>query len=154
MRKNIQTVRNIDLIEEELNSSIAGIVSFYSKEEKVIQLAVTFIYLDKNIYISLQNEEELTEKINFDIKANFALLKNTSAKQSKSNKAKNIYKFFSVNIIGNLRKVDDQKLKEEFLRQYILKYNLEENDDKDMKLLKNVYIIDTEEIQAFEETGN
>ncbi len=154
MRKNIQTVRNIDLIEEELNSSIAGIVSFYSKEEKVIQLAVTFIYLDKNIYISLQNEEELTEKINFDIKANFALLKNTSAKQSKSNKAKNIYKFFSVKIIGNLRKVDDQKLKEEFLRQYILKYNLEENDDKDMKLLKNVYIIDTEEIQAFEETGN
>ncbi len=154
MRKNIQTVRNIELIEEELNSSIAGIVSFFSKEEKVIQLAVTFIYLDKNIYISLQNEEELSEKINFDIKANFALLKNTSARQSKSNKTKSVYKFFSVNIMGSLRKVDDQKMIDEFLRHYFLKYSQEEKEDKDIKLIKNVYIIDTEEIQAFEETGN
>ncbi len=152
MGKNIQTVRNIGLIEEELKTSIAGIVSFFSKEEKVIQLAVTFIYLDKNIYISLQNEDELAEKINFEVKANFALLKNILAKPNKSNKAKAVYKFFSVNIIGNLRKVDDQKLIDEFQRQYILKYNLEDNDIK--LLLKNVYIIDTEEIQAFEETGN
>lgn len=153
MRRNIQSVRNIELIEEELNSSIAGIVSFFSKEEKVIQLAVTFIYLDKNIYISLQNEEELSEKINFDIKADFSLLKNNSAKQGKSSKTKAIYKFFSVNITGSLRKVDDQKLIEEFLRQYILKYSSEEKGDKDDKFVKNVYIIDTEEIQAFEETG-
>lgn len=152
MSRNIQSVRNIELIEEELNSSIAGIVSFLSKEEKIIQIALTFIYFDKNIYISLQNEEELSEKINFEIKANFALLKNTSVKQNKSKKTKDVYKFFSVNIIGKMRKVDDQKLIEEFQRQYLLKYSLEEKEDKDIK--KNVYIIDTEEIQAFEETGN
>jgi len=153
MHKTIQPVRDLEAIEQELKSSIAGIVSFFSRDEKIIQLAVTFIYLDKNIYIFLPKDDELFDKINFEIKANFTLLKNNKPKKVKQFNSISVYNFLSINITGFIRKIEDQKLADEMIRQYLVKYKKDNIEEADTAGLKKIFIIDTEEIQAFEETG-
>ncbi len=153
MRRIIQPVRDIETIESELKSSIAGIITVFSHDEKIIQLAVTYVYLDKNIYIFLPDEEELFDKINFEVKAKFALLKAIKPKKIRTLITEPTYNFLSINITGYIRKIDDTKIIDEMIKQYLLKYKKEENSDTDNSSLKEIFIIDTEEIQAFEETG-
>ncbi|MEO8398807.1 MAG: hypothetical protein ABI550_03220 [Ignavibacteriaceae bacterium] len=153
MEKRLSQIRDIELIEKELNSANVGIAALCIKDENIIQKATTYIYLDKNIYFFFNIDSELYEKIQFDTSASFTILKNEKAKKNSEN-FKSIYHVISISILGLVKKVDEQKLLEELRKSYLKKYSRNSSMTKENSaLLGKSIIIDTEEIQAFEEIG-
>ncbi|HEX9739942.1 MAG TPA: hypothetical protein VGA29_04130, partial [Ignavibacteriaceae bacterium] len=63
-----------------------------------------------------------------------------------------VYNILSISVAGQLKKVDDEKLFDSLRKNYLKKYS-SKVDEKEKPRLNNVIFIDTEEIQAFEETG-
>ncbi|MHB1686596.1 MAG: hypothetical protein ACYCVH_04385 [Ignavibacteriaceae bacterium] len=153
MRKIVQPIRNLETIEEELKNSISGVLSFYAQEEKIVQLAVTYIYLDKNVYIFFPGDDELFDKINLEVKASFTVLRNSKSKKRNVSEIVSPYCFLSVSIKGFLKRVDEQKLMDDLVKNYLKKYMKEITENADLSGLDKAFFIDTEEIQAFEETG-
>ena len=74
MKKTFQ-IRDLELIEKELSENFVGVLAVTLKNEKVVQTATTFVYMDKNIYIFFNNESEIYEDINLDINGSFIILK-------------------------------------------------------------------------------
>ncbi|MHB8578898.1 MAG: hypothetical protein ACYDA4_03435 [Ignavibacteriaceae bacterium] len=153
MFKNVQQLRNLEMIENELKNNYSGILSFYTKEEKIVQLAVTFIYLDKNVYIFPTSEDEQFDKIHIEVKSSFTVIKNIKPKKRLELDNMPTYDFLSISIKGFLKKVEEQKLIDDLVKNYFRKYVKEYNENVDSPGINKVFYIDTEEIQAFEETG-
>ena len=159
MHKVVSQIRSLDLIEKELNRNLSGVLAVtHSDEERIIQLAKTFIYLDKNIYIFFDADDEVFENIHLETRVSFTVLKNERDKENKARKNKQdfieTYRLFSISIMGIMRKVEEQKILEDIRQNYIAKYSQRSASEiKDYSSLDKLVIIDTEEIQAFEETG-
>ncbi len=154
MQKQITQIRDLEIIEKELNSNDAGILAVLTDEDQVIQHPTNYLYMDKNIYVFFNDEEELFNSIKFDHLASFAVIRPGENRKSSKSKNPPIYHFVSITISGMLRKVDDTKLIDDLKKNYIKKYSgklaLEEIE---FSGTERIVIIDTEEIQAVEVIG-
>lgn len=141
MQKSVSQIRDLKKIEEELSKNGAGVLAI-PNEEKVNQLTTSFLYLDKNIYFFFPNGDEKYDAVKLDQNVSFTVVKNSEKKTGKLSS-----KIFSITIFGILKKIDDSKVLEDIKENLITKYSLE----KDENPLSNLLMIDSEEIQAFEE---
>ncbi|HKB87428.1 MAG TPA: hypothetical protein VKD08_14730, partial [Ignavibacteriaceae bacterium] len=83
MHRKISYIRDLEIIEKELNDSSGGILAFNVDGEKAMQYTTTFLYLDKNIYFFLDKDDEVFEKINFNGFASFTILKDERLKKNR-----------------------------------------------------------------------
>jgi len=143
MKKTFQ-IRDLELIEKELSENFVGVLAVTLKNEKVVQTATTFIYMDKNIYIFFDNESEIYEDINLDTNGSFIILKNENLNEDTINK----YRLMSISISGAVKKVEELKLLDEIKKNYAKKYP---EDNENLLSLNKALIIDTDEILAFDE---
>jgi nitroimidazol reductase NimA-like FMN-containing flavoprotein (pyridoxamine 5'-phosphate oxidase superfamily) len=144
MKKTFQ-VRDLELIEKELLENFVGVLAVTLNNEKVVQTATTFLYLDKNVYIFFGNESGIYEDINLDINGSFIILKNESLNGiDMAHK----YRLMSISISGAVKKVEEQKLLDELKKNYAKKYP---EDNENLLSLNKALIIDSEEILALDE---
>jgi hypothetical protein len=143
MKKTFQ-VRDIDLIEKELKENLVGVLAVTLKNEKVVQSATPFLYMDKNIFILFGNESEIYSDINLEINGSFIILKNETLNGFE---IPNKYRLMSISISGAVKKVEEQKLLDELKKNFAGKYS----EDENLLTLNKALIIDTDEILALDE---
>jgi len=151
MHRKISYIRNIEIIEKELNDSPGGVLAFNVDAEKAMQYPTTFLYLDKNVYFFLDKDDEVYEKIHFNGHASFTILKDGRLKKHRIKE--DSYYLFSATVVGIIRIVDEQKTIDEIKSKYMAKYSLKKGFELKSSQLKELIMIDTEEIQAVEEEG-
>ncbi len=148
MQKKITTIRDLALVEKELNSANAGVVSITLQRTKFIQFATNFVYKDKNVYIFI-DDEELYKNIKFDALSRFTVLK-----QINGNKENIIYNLFSILITGNLREVEEKKVINDITQSYNQKYSGKLIlPGENISSLGRLVFVDSEELLAFDEVG-
>ena len=149
MKKKITTIRNLEIVEKELNNAAAGVISLSLQKREFVQFATNFVYQDKEIFIFI-NDEELLRSIRYDSLSRFTILKQKSTNE----KEKYIYRLFSILVTGKLKEVEEKKVINDIAQTYIQKYSgkLILPDDKTVSMGKLVFI-DSEELLAFEEIG-
>lgn len=149
MQKKITTIRNLELVEKELNSATAGVISLSLKKTEFVQLATNFVYQDKNIFIFI-DDEELLKSIKINSLSRFTVLK----QKTTDVKEESIYRLFSILVTGNLREAEEKKVINDITQTYIQKYSgkLILPDDRTTSMGKLVFV-DSEELLAFEEIG-
>ncbi|MGD1007180.1 MAG: hypothetical protein ABR980_08125 [Ignavibacteriaceae bacterium] len=153
MHKNITQIRDLNLIENELNTNVAGVLASIHGSDKIVQIATPFLYQDKNIYIFFSNEDEFFENIHFNDDVSFTIIKIGKTKKAKKMSFDPTYNFFSISVKGSVRNIDDNNLIEDLRLNYLKKYKKAAEGEIDFSVLNKIVIIDSEEIQAFEETG-
>ena len=151
MRKIITQIRDIEIIEKELAACPAGIVALMLNNDKLYQFTTPYLYLDKNIYIFFEDESELFQNLHFDSNVSFTIIKNEKVKKIKNFTP--TYGILSINILGKIKIVDDQKIMEDVRQHYLSKYKKNLEGEFDLTFLKKIIVIDTEEIHAAEEIG-
>jgi hypothetical protein len=153
MHKIITQIRDLDLIEEELNSNHSGVFAFVSKE-KICQAAAAYIYRNKNVYIFINESEEIHFNIELNSEASFTILKHEQKKLLPEGGFIPSYSLLSITISGTVKNLTEQKLIDDVTGNYLLKYGKKSEQEKN-EILPGVKIllIDTQEIQAFEEIG-
>ena len=149
MQKKITTIRNLELVENELNLATAGVISISFQETEFVQFATNFVYQDKNIFIFI-DDEELLRSIKFDSLSRFTVLNQKTTDE----KEESIYRLFSILVTGNLREAEEKKVINDITQTYIQKYSgkLILPDDKSASMGTLVFV-DSEELLAFEEIG-
>ncbi len=153
MKKLITQVRSLEIIENELNENSTGVLAHVVENEKVRQIATTYIYLDKNIYMFFNDEDELFQDIHSGSNVVFTILKYVETDKKNELEFKPTYSFLHISVSGLIKKIEDSKLMVELQRNYLKKYKKKVTDETDLYHLKNAVMIDSEEIQAFNETG-
>ncbi len=153
MHKVVSQIRDLELIEKELLSNPAGILAVITDSEKITQIATTFIYMDKNIFVFIDDNEEAYENIQFDTNVSFTILKYGKLRKTKEMDFDPTYNLVSISISGIIKKIEDPKLFEELQQNYVAKYKKNVDGKLNLSLLSRAVIIDSEEIQAYEETG-
>ena len=150
MQIKVKKIRQLDIIEKELDSINSGVVAL-PLEEDFAQIATNFVYHDKNIYLFIQ-DKELYEDLKFGSSAKFTAIKDFSF--DKKSKGENIYRLFYISVNGILKKVEEKKLRDNIKQGFVQKYSgqLIESEGKSKSFSKLV-IIDSEELIATEETG-
>ena len=151
MKKQIKQIRDIREIEKQLMQAQSGVLCIHLDTEKLMQIACNFIYLDKNIYTYLDSTDEEYEHVKYGALGSFSI----STNEKIDNKAKNItYRLSYTTINGEIKDVDDNKLREQIAELYRLKYSrsIEPNGYEVSENLKPV-ILDTNEIKSFIEEG-
>jgi len=153
MQIKTKIIRDLTIIEKELNSIISGAITI-PLDEEAKQIAANFIYHDKNIYIYIQ-EKELYENLKYDTATMFTAIKD-SASVNKANKSNgSIYSLFYISVSGLIKKVTEKKLKNIIWQRFIQKYSgqLLDSESKS-KSFSRLVVLDTEEMIATEETGS
>jgi nitroimidazol reductase NimA-like FMN-containing flavoprotein (pyridoxamine 5'-phosphate oxidase superfamily) len=151
MQRIISYIRDLEIIEKELNNSSGGILAFSVDGEKVVQYLTTFLYLDKNIYFFLEKEDEIYEKLNFNSFASFTIVKDEKRRKSRAKESS--YYLFSATIMGLLKIVEEKKNIEDIRHKYFRKYSVKKAADVKSSQSMELIMIDSEEIQAVEEEG-
>lgn len=156
MKKVVTQIRDLEQIENELNNSLTGVLALIIEGDKIIQIATTFLYQDKNIYFFFNENDEIFESVKFESNVSFTILKNDEIKGGKKalkNDFTPTYYMFSISISGEIKVVDDDKSIANLKKNYLKKYSSKSDEkEKNLKLTKVVFI-DSEEIQAYEEFG-
>lgn len=150
MKKQITQVRDIAEIEKQLLQAQSGILCIHLSNEKLLQIACNFVYLDKNIYTYLDSSDENYEYVKYGSAGSFSV--STSENQIKSKEF--TYKLSYITINGEIKDIDDNKLREQITELYRLKYSAQivANDYIVSENMKPV-ILDTNEIKALIEEG-
>jgi len=149
MSKIINQIRDIEIIENELKASVAGLLSLRLSNDNRLLIPSTYVYLDKNIYVFFEDESEIFDKINLNSTIVFSLIKEEKALPVAELDFVPVYKYLSVKLTGPAKFVEEAKTIEELNKIYSQKYVKSEEKTSYKKIL----MIDTEEIQASEETG-
>ena len=152
MKKQITQIRDIAEIEKQLTQAQSGILCIHLANEKLMQIACNFIYLDKNIYTYLDSTEENFEHVKYGSAGTFSV----SSIEKINDKSKEFtYRLSFITINGEIRDVDDSKLREQITELYRLKYSrsVEPNGYEVSENLKPI-ILDTNEIKSLIEEGN
>ena len=152
MRKIVSQIRDIVHIENELINSSSGVLALNLKDDKITQLATTFLYQDKNVYFFFKDSDEEFEDLKFETGVSFTIVKNEKVKKNQKGDFNPMYNIFSISISGLIKLVDDPKLVDILRKNYFSKYSKPDEKEKYSKFNKVVFI-DTEEIQAHEEIG-
>lgn len=155
MKKVISHIRDLKLIEKELTREPCGVLAIQLDDEKMYQSATNFVYLDKNIYVFLEIDDDFYEQIRFEHFGCFTIHKSDNKFKGQSLYAESTYKLFSININGMVREVEDKKLIDQLVEIYHDKYssNIGLKEYKKGKNIRTI-MIDTEEMLAFTEEGN
>ncbi len=148
MKKKITQIRDINKIEQYLIPAKAGVLTFNSKDEILVQFITPFLYLDKNIFISLENNDELLENIIFDSFAGFVIIKELKTAKTSEN-----YNIIHASVSGLIKKIDEQKVLDEVNLLIKKKYGINTSDSEEDTAKPIIIMIDSEEIQAAEESG-
>ena len=152
MQIKVNTIRNLEVIEKELNSISSGAMVL-PLEEDFEQIATNFVYDNKNIYVFIKNNE-LYRNIKFDSVAKFTAIKDTSRGMKTKNKKESIYSLFYISVSGIIKNVSEKKLINNIKQSFIQKYSgkLIDSESKS-KSFSRLVCIDSEELTATEETG-
>lgn len=151
MKKQITQIRDIKEIEKQLILAPSGILCIHLANEKLMQLACNFVYLDKNIYTYLDSTDEDYEYVKYGSAGSFSV----SSSEKLTGKSKEFtYRLACITINGEIKEVDDAKLAEQVKELYRLKYSALAKAD-DYKVSDNLkpIILDTHEIKALVEDG-
>ena len=152
MNRKINTIRNLSLVEKELGSANAGVVSVSLMKEGFAQFATNFVYQNKNIFFYLENEE-LLRTIRFDSLAKFTILKEKNVSKEFIDKNDALY-LFSIVVTGSIREAEEQKTIKNVSQSFIEKYSGKLlYSDKDNQPKGKLLIVDSEELLAFDEIG-
>ncbi|MGA7839232.1 MAG: hypothetical protein WB996_14785 [Ignavibacteriaceae bacterium] len=153
MNRTIKQIRDIEVIEKELNKNGAGVLAVQCEDIEFLQIATTFLYRDKNLYIFFE-DDEFFNSIIFNTNVSFTILKEEKLRKSKKVGYSPTYKCFSISISGLIKKIEDGKIAEDLKLSYAKKYsNKKEGSELDFTVINKVTMIDSEEIKAIEETG-
>ncbi len=149
MKKNVKVIRDINEIEKELNNSLAGVLTLRLKGGGIFQVATNFVYLDKNIFVLLNKEDEKFEQIKFNINGEFIVYKADLEKESDSN-----YQIKYISVIGEFRKLEDSKQIEQVRESFCRKFS-QDTDPSDYQIPSHLVlcILDSKEIQFVIESG-
>ncbi len=152
MQIKVKTIRNLEVIEKELNSIASGVMAL-PLEEDFEQVATNFVYHNKNIYVFIQNKE-LYRNLKLETIAKFTVIKETTSRRKNKNDKENIYNLFYISVSGIIKNVREKKLINNIKQSFIQKYSgkLIESDSRSKSFSRLVYI-DSEELTATEETG-
>jgi hypothetical protein len=152
MQIKVKTIRNLEVIEKELNSISSGAMAL-PLEEDFEQIATNFVYSNKNIYVFIQNKE-LYRNLKLDSIAKFTAIKDTSRGKKNKNDKECIYSLFYISVSGIIKTVREKKLINNIKQSFIQKYSgkLIESESRS-KSFSRLVCIDTEELTATEETG-
>ncbi len=143
MKRKITHIRDLAQIEKELFNTKVGVLAVTLKGDKVIQLATTFVYLHKNIYVFFDEENEIYRDVNLENNGSFIVLQNRSGSSKEY--------LTSTSISGSVKKVDDNRTMTEVRDEYVKKYS--KTDDLfqgDISVLKALFI-DSEEFLSIEQ---
>jgi nitroimidazol reductase NimA-like FMN-containing flavoprotein (pyridoxamine 5'-phosphate oxidase superfamily) len=143
---SVLKIRDIGVIENELKNNYLGVLSYSIEEDKINQVPVTYLYLDKNIYILFKEDDERIGTIKYGAPVFFTIIKNESSKAV--NKLSLLYKSSVITISGSIKIVDEQKTIEEIRNGYKIKYNYDNITE-----LTKISMIDTQEFKAVEYSG-
>jgi hypothetical protein len=151
MKRKITQIRELSEIEKQLNDSQVGILSIHLDTEKIMQIACNFVYLDKNVYIYLDKNDENFEHIKYGAIGNFSVFKNEISNPKSKN---NSYRLFYVTVDGEIKDIDDPKLADQVTELYRKKYSasIKAEEYKVSEYLKPI-ILDSKEIKAVLEEG-
>ena len=152
MHIKVKTIRNLEVIEKELNSISSGVMVL-PLEEDFEQIATNFVYNNKNIYVFIQNNE-LYRNLKFDSIAKFTAIKDARLGKKIKNHKEDIYNLFYISVSGIIKNVREKKLINNIRQSFIQKYSgkLIESESKS-KSFSRLICIDSEELTATEETG-
>ena len=152
MQIKVKTIRNLEVIEKELNSISSGVMVL-PLEEDFEQIATNFVYQDKNIYVFIQNKE-LHKNLKLESIAKFTAIKETTRRKKNKNEKESIYSLFYISVSGIIKNVREKKLVNNIKQSFIQKYSgkLIESESRSKSFSRLIYI-DTEELTATEETG-
>lgn len=149
MKKNFTIIRDIDEIEKELEKSLAGALALKLKEGGYYQIATNFVYLDKNIFVALNKEDEKFHNIKFDSIAHFITYNSYLENNSDYN-----YQIKYISIIGEFREVTDTKQIEIVMESFFNKFSKDvEITDYPMPSNLLLCMLDSKEIQFVVESG-
>lgn len=146
MKKKIVPIRDIEIIEKELKDHKLGVIAYTDSNDKINQAVSSYIYSDKNIYIFFEEKEDARETIISDRTVSFTIFKKEEAKKQEK-AAPNSIKFFQIKCSGKIKKIEDSKIVEEVQKNHSTKYAI---PDQKPSVDEQLYIIDTDEIQAVE----
>jgi len=151
MKKQITLIRDIEEIEKQLINTQTGILCIHLTNEKLYQFACNFVYLDKNIYTYLDSTDENYANIKYGAGGSFSVFLNEKVNAKSSEFT---YKLSCVTINGEIKDVDDTKLRDQISELYRQKYssNIEAEKYIVSENLKPV-ILDSKEIKALIEEG-
>lgn len=151
MKKKITLIRNIDEIEKIIQNATTGVLCIHLSNDKLLQFACNFIYLDKNIYTFLDTTDENFEFIKYGSAGSFSVFKNEKV-NGKSQEY--TYKLSSITINGEIKDIDDTKLIDQITELYRSKYSPSFKKDS-YKIDDNIkpIILDSKEIKSLIEEG-
>lgn len=151
MYKKITLVRDINQIEKQIQEAITGVLCIHLDNEKLMQYACNFIYLDKNVFLYLDKTDEDFEHIKYGAAASFSVFKNEKIPAKSSDIT---YRLTYITVTGEIKDIDDAKLADQVKELYRKKYSpsIKADDYKISENLKSV-ILDTKEIKALIEEG-
>lgn len=151
MKKQITQIRDIKEIEKQLAFAPSGVLCIHLANEKLLQFACNFIYLDKNIYTYLDSTDENYEHVKYGSAGSFSV----SSSEKLPGKSKEFtYRLAFITINGEIKEVDDAKLVEQVRELYRIKYSSSVKTE-DYTISENLkpIILDTHEIKALVEEG-
>lgn len=150
MKSKIAQIRDVQIIEKELASGKAGVLAFNSSDEELVQAALPYLYLDKNVYFFFEESDENFLNIILESNVSFTVVK---IENGKKNSEASGYKYLQIVCRGTIRKVEENKYAEEVYRQFTSRYGGKtENEDSYIGI--RALFIDTEEIQSSEISGS
>jgi len=153
MNRKVNTIRDLALIEKELGSANAGVVSVSLIKGGFAQFATNFVYQNKNIFFYLNNEE-LLRTIKFDVLSKFTILKDKNVSKELVEKKDALYRLFSIVVTGSVREAEEQKTIKNVAQSFIEKYSGKLlYSDKDNQPKGKLLFVDSEELLAFDEIG-
>jgi superfamily I DNA and RNA helicase len=153
MERKVKTIRDLTLVEKELGSANAGVLSVSLMKERFTQFAVAFVYHNKNIFLYLDNEE-LLRSIRLDSPAKFTILKDKNVSKDLIEKKDTLYRLFSIVVTGSIREAEEQKTIKEIAQSFIQKYSGKLlYSDKDNQPKGKLLFVDSEELLAYDEIG-
>jgi hypothetical protein len=153
MNRKIITIRDLALVEKELGSATAGVVSVSLKKENFAQFATNFVFQNKNVFFYLENEE-LLRTIKLDALAKFTILKDKNVTKELVDKTDTLYRLFSIVVTGSIREAEEQKTIKNIAQSFIEKYSGKLLfSDRDNQPGGKLFLIDSEELLAYDEIG-
>lgn len=149
MKKNFIINRDIIEIEKELENSIAGVLTLRLTKGRNYQIATNFVYLDKNIFVALNKDDENFANIKFNHHGQFIVYNSDNKKTDAFN-----YEVKFISIIGEFREIDDPKQIEIVKEKFFQKFSAD-SELSDYQIPANLClcILDSKEIQFIIEQG-
>ena len=153
MKKQIKVIRDLSLVERELNSSLGGVVSISLKKDGFSQFATNFVYQSKNVFFYLENEE-LLRTIKMDSLAKFTILAEKNVTKDLLDFKDVLYRLFSVVVTGVVREAEEKKTINSVAQSFIEKYSGKLiHEEKGLPSSGRLFFVDSEELLAFDEIG-